>query len=538
MKPWNSRLMFNPETQEALIRGFGKLAATMEVALGPRGRLVAVARDNRRREPELLNDGATIARRFLGLPNRFETMGAFMARHIAWQVEEAVGDGATTAVVIAEHIMREANRLRVGGHNVMRLRWGLEHALTAALAALDAMRHPLEDPAQIAALGTSITGDPKLGKHIEEIFDVVGPFGAIDVRTHYGWGHHVRYINGTFWNQGWVSSYFATDAGKATVKDAYVLLTNRHLSSAEELAPIMQQVAQAEKRSLVVIANGITGEALNILVSNLNRGTLPTLAIKAPGLGLEKTDVLQDLAVMTGGRVFMAELDDRIEKATLADLGQAREVQAIRSGFTLIGGKGRPAQMRARSQDLRKQIPHAAYGRDRNRLTERAGKLLGGVALLEIGGATESEREYMKDRAREAVHVVRLGLQNGVAPGGGVAFMRCRDAIDQLDLPPDQAAGAEVLRHALLAPLRAILVNSGIEPSPILARVADQKNGAGYDVMREEFTDVVAAHIVDPVQVLKEALRIGVSGAMMALTTDVLVHRPRQNRDEEVDFRP
>lgn len=530
--------MFNPQAQEALLRGFGKLAATMEVALGPRGRLVAVERENRRREPELLNDGATIARRFMGFPNRFETMGAFLARHIAWQVEEAVGDGATTAVVIARHVIREAQRLRSAGHNVMRLRWGVEAALQASLQALDNMGHPLEDPAQIAAMGAAITGDSTLGKHIEELFDVVGPYGAVDVRTHYGWGHNVRYINGTFWNQGWASSYFATDAGKATVKDAYVLLTNRHLNSAEELAPVMELVARQEKRSLVVIAPTIAGGALNILVSNLTKGKLTTLAIKAPGLGPEKTDILQDLATMTGGKVFLAELDDRLENATLADLGEAREVQAIRSGFTLIGGKGRPAQMRARSQELRKQIPSAAYGRERNRLIERAGKLLGGIALLEIGGATESEREYMKDRAKEAVHVVRLGLQGGVAPGGGVAFLRCRAALDALDLPDDQAAGAEILRRALEAPMRAILTNSGIEPAPILAHLAQQTNGAGYDVMRGEMTDVVAAHIVDPVQVLKEALRIGVSGALMALTTDVLVHRPRQNRDDAVDFNP
>lgn len=530
--------MFSPEAQAALLRGFGKLAAMMEVALGPKGRLVAVARDNRRREPELLNDGATIARRFTGFPNRFETMGAFLARHIAWKVEEAVGDGATTAVVIARHIMREADRLRAAGHNPMRMRIGLEKALAVALEALDDLSRPLDDPAQIAALGESITGDATLGKHIEEVFDVVGPYGAVDVRTHFGWGHNVRYINGTFWNQGWVSSYFATEGGKATVKDPYILYTNRHLNSADELLPILEQISQEENRSLVVIANGIAGDALNILVTNFTRGTLPTLAIKAPGLGSEKTEVMQDLAVMTGGRVFLAELDDRIEKATLADLGQAKEVQAIRSGFTLIGGKGRPAHMRKRSQELRSQIPHASYGRERNRLVERAGKLLGGVALLEIGGATESEREYMKDRAREAVHVVRLGLQGGIVPGGGVSFLRIRDAVAGLSLPPEEAVGATILQTALLAPMRAILNNSGIEPEPVIAHLTRATNGAGFDVLREELTDVIAAHIVDPLQVIQEALRAGVSGATMAITTEVLVHRPRANRDEEVDFQP
>ena len=537
------RLAFEPNARRMLFAGFNKLARMMTVALGPRGRMVAVTRDNSRRAPELLNDGAQIARRFTGFPNRFETMGAFLARHLAWQVEEAVGDGATTAVVIAQAIINEADRLIAAGFNPMRLRRGLEKALAVAMAELDRQARPLENAAQIRTLATSITGDEKIGDYTEEIFDVIGAYGAVQVRTNYGREHNSRFINGTFWNQGWASSYFTTEGGTAILKDPYLLLTNRVLTKAEELLPVLEKVrATGEGRGLVVIAPTISGDALNILVTNKTRGSMPTLGIKAPGLGPEKAEVLTDLAVLTGGRVFYAEADDRVEKATLADLGQAREVQAIRSGFTLTGGKGRPAAIRQRAQELRSRLPKAPYGRERNRLVERAGKLQGGVGLLEIGGSTEAEREYMKGRAEEAVHVVRLGLQGGIAPGGGVAYLACLPSLQCLiqdgNFDDDEAAGAAMLVQALRAPLRAILENSGVEANVVLAQLADAGAECGYDVMHKRYVNVWEANIVDPVKVLQVALESGVSGALMALTTEVLVHKPRHNRSEEVDFRP
>ena len=241
---------------------------------------------------------------------------------------------------------------------------------------------------------------------------------------------------------------------------------------------------------------------------------------------------------MCGGRVIQSVLADPLSKVTLADLGQADEVQAIRSGFTIIGGKGRPAAIRQRHQELRSLLPTAQPGRERDRLIERSGKLLGGVALLEIGGATESERDFFKVRAKEAEAVLRLALQDGVVPGGGVAYLRCLPALDQLDLTDEEAAAAAILRRALMAPTQAILRNSGFEPSPILAQLVESENGFGFDVRNAQLVDVMAAHIVDPVRVLQTALRIGVSGAIMALTTETLVHRPRHNRDEAVDFNP
>lgn len=535
-----SRLLFAPHAQQALLRGFNQLADLLEVALGPRGRLVAVAGDNRRKPPELLKDGAQIARRFLGLPNRFETMGAFLARHIAWQVEEAVGDGSTTAVVLARQVLNEALRQVAAGHNAMDLRRGIERALPSLLAQLRAQAQPLETPAQIQALATAVVGDATLGRLLEEIFDTVGPYGAIQVRTSYSRTHDRRYIQGTFWNQGWVSSNFTTNAGTAVLTEPYLLFSTRHLTTAEELLPILEQVRQAGQAGLVVIAPEVSSNALNLLVTNKTRGALPTLAIKAPGLGPEKTEILTDLAVLCGGKLLQDETGDRVERATLADLGRADEVQAIRSGFTLIGGKGRPAAIRTRYQELQRAAKSAERGRTRDRLVERAGKLLGGVALLEVGGATDLERDHLKERATEAVAVVRLGLQGGIVPGGGVAYLRLLQVLDNLSLPPDEMAALPILRAALRAPAQAILRNAGLEPGPILSNIltSNGNHRLGYDVHQGTVVDVMAAHIVDPLPVVERALQAGISGALMALTTEALVHRPRHNRDDAVDFKP
>lgn len=531
-------LLFDPEGRQALYRGFDKLAAAMEVTLGPRGRLVAVEQDIRRRPPELIDDGATVARRFIGLPDRFESMGALLARHIAWKVEEKVGDGTTSAVLLARQLFGDANRLAAAGHDVMAIRRGLERCLLVALSALDEQMRPLEDDDQIRALATAITGSEALGNHIEEIFDVVGADGAVDVRNSYARTHDRRYIRGVLWNNGWISSYFAPDGHTSKVDKPYILFTDRELRSGNELLPILEMVKRKGDGGLVVLAVAVENEALNLLVTNRNRGGLETLAVKAPGLGSEKLDVLEDLAALCGGRVIGAASGQSLARVSLEDLGRADEVQAIRSSFTVIGGKGRPAAVRQRVDDLRGQLKEATYGRPRNRLIERIGKLQGGVALLEIGGATDVERDFMKDRAKEAVRVVRLGLQSGMVPGGGIALSDCRRAVESLELSSAEAPARAIFCEALQSIIRALITNAGLEPAPILARLEQSEAGHGYDVVNEEIVDMFASHIIDPLLVVRTALGAGVSGALMALTTDVLVHLPRSNRDEAVDFQP
>ncbi|HRJ44064.1 MAG: chaperonin GroEL [Caldilineaceae bacterium] len=531
-----SRILFGAQAQSALRRGFDQLAAALEIALGPKGSLVAVARDNPNRPPELLSDGAEIARRVAGLPNAHEGMGAYLARHIAWQMEENVGDGATTAVVIARHILNEGHRHIAAGHNPMSLRRGLEKGLVVAVEALRGQALPLEKAEQTVALATSIIGDPVLGKYIEEVFDVVGPLGAVEVRKSYARTHDRRYIRGVLWNNGWISSYFTTEPGKAVVEKPYLLFTDRHLSSADDLIPLMGAIRKEGGRGLVVIATDVTGDALNLLVTNKQRGGLPTLAVKAPGLGTEKAEVLADLAALCGGKVFLEVTGERLAKTTLADLGQADEVQAIRSSFTIVGGRGRPAAIRERADDLRKRIPAAPYGRERERLIERQSKLTGGVAVLEIGGASDVEQEYLDARTEEAIRVVRLALQEGIVPGGGAAYLACIPAVEKLALSSDEAPAIPILCRALEAPARAIISNAGVEPAPILARLSERGPGWGYDVLRHAIVEMATSHIVDPAKVAEAALTTGVSGALMGLTTDVLVYKPRHNRDEDVDF--
>jgi chaperonin GroEL len=319
----------------------------------------------------------------------------------------------------------------------------------------------------------------------------------------------------------------------------YILLTNYRLQKANELLPIMEQIhRQGQQRGLVVIAHAIKGDALNLLVTNKVRNIMPTLGIRTPGAGLDRNEILQDLAAVCGGRVLVEERGDRLEAAGLADLGQADEVQAIRSGFTLTGGKGRPAVVRQRIQEIRGLMVTAAPGRERDRLGERAGKLIGGVALLYVGGATDVERDYLKERAKEAVRAVRLGLTEGIAPGGGTAFLDCLPALEALCLPADEAVVIPLLREALLAPMQMIIQNSGYEARPIIAQVQQRGPGYGFDVERGEIVPMLETHIIDPVQVLAVALKTAISGAIMTLTTETLVHKPRFNRDREVDLKP
>lgn len=531
------KVIFEPHARRFLRAGFNQLSDLISVTLGPYGRTVAVSGDNPRRAPEILNDGAVLARRFLGLPNRFETMGAFLARHIAWQVEESVGDGSTTAVVIAREIINESERYIAGGYNAMLIRNGIEKTVPVLLDEIHRMAAPLDEPERIVALARAITGDLELANLIEEIFDVVGPLGAIDVRNSYARSHEREYIRGAFWNQGWASSYFATEPGKAVVDDPFLLLTSCHLERADELLPVMERIRNANsRRGLVVIASGIKGEALNLLVTNNAKKSLSTLAIKAPGLGSEKSEILQDLATLCGGRAFLTEAGDEPATATIDELGEADQVHAILSGFTVIGGKGRPAAVRERVNKLRKELSQATYGRERNRLLERSSKLTGGVALLKIGGATDLERDYVKDRAKEAVHTIRLALEDGVLPGGGAAYLDCLPALNYCELQGDEAAAIPIMRRALQAPMRTILDNAGLEPSPILDRVAEAGPGTAFDIVAGKMTNMMADNVVDAARVLSQALKIGVSGALMAITTDVLVSKPRSNRSDEVDF--
>ncbi len=538
-----------PNAREYLRHGFKQMADALEVTLGPRGRLVAVERDSRRKAPELLNDGARLARRFYGLPSRFESMGLLMARHLAWQIEEEVGDGSTMAVVMARRLIEDGCRLITAGVDPMLLRRALEKAQPLVIEALKAQAQPMDSTAPIIALAQALIGNAELAKHLHECFDVVGPQGAIEVRPSNSVTHDREYIQGALWNKGWESQSFATHGGEAILSNPYILFTTHRLSAATDLMPIMQKVAEqahTKQRGLAVVSFNIEGEALNLLVMNKRHGTLPTLAVNAPGAGDERFDILQDLATLCGGKLVAEEAGHQLENVALADLGSADEFRAVRSAFTLIGGKGRPAAIRQRVADIRKQIAKTKDHDIRNQLFERAGKLSGGVALLRVGGATETEREFYKTRCEDAVRVIRAAMESGVVAGGGWAYIYAAQTLQQTALTnegyDDDALARSLLVAALCQPARAILRNSGYDAAaivPIHPTPTPMRNTAlGFDVTQGDMVDMFAANIVDPVNVLIAAFRAALSAAIMILTTEALIHKPRDNRDKEVTLDP
>jgi chaperonin GroEL len=526
--------------RENLRFGFGVIADLLEVTLGPRGRMVAVERDSRKKAPELLSDGGVLARRVWQLPDQWQNMGLLMARNLAWKVEEEVGDGGTTAVILARRIIEEGMRFIAAGYDPMAIKRGLEKLAPVVIDAIKSQAYPLDNGKHIIALANNIVRNHDLAKHIHECFDVVGAQGAIEVRPSYSVTHDREYIQGAMWNKGWESSSFATRGGEAILSNPYILFTTYRISSASSLIPILQTIADQPdglKHGLVVIAFNIEGEALNLLVMNKMRGALPTLALSAPGAGDERFEILQDLAILCGGVLISEEAGDVLESVNLNDLGRADEVRAVRSTFSVIGGKGRPVAIRRRITDIRSEYKNAPRD-EQNLAIERAGKLLGGVALLRVGGATETEREYFKTRCEEAIRVIRSATQLGVVVGGGVVYARCAEMLDPI-LPSDEAIAVKMLKTALKQPLRDIIRNSGFDADAWVETILSQPNPLlGLDVVKGEMVNMIESHIVDPVNVLVTALRSAVSIAGMLLTTEALVHKPRSTRDSDVSLDP
>jgi len=537
----SSQIQLGAQARASIQRGFDQLADLLEVTLGPLGRTVAITRDAnpRTKAPDIVIDGSELAQRVYAVPDRFASMGLRLARQLAAQMQERVGDGGSTAVVLSRAMIRASNRCVAAGFDPMQLRHGLEKVSVAVIQAIEQSAGALKSEKHILALAQTLTGNETLAKLLAECFDVVGPQGHIEVRPSQSIGHDREYIQGVLWNEGWASSHFVTQGGVARLERPYILCTTHRLTSAAQLMPIMSALsAQPEARGLVVIAFAIQGDALNLLVTNKVRGAMPTLAINAPGVGAERIEILRDLATLTGARLFAEEAGDRLENATLADLGSANEVQAIRSSFTIVGGKGKPPAIRARINTLRQAQKQATDLDEKRLLAERVGKLLGGVALLRVGGASESERQFLKKRCEEAVRVIRLGMEHGIVAGGGVAYLAAIAAIDAVPLSADEAPAKQIFKDALQTPFQAIVRNSGEEANPLTQQAMARGAGVGFDVRRMRLVNMLEANIVDPLAVVTAAVQTATSAAAMAMTTEAAVHKPRSNRDDEVSFRP
>lgn len=532
-------VLLNPRARVALAQGVDQMANILRVTLGPMARAVVMAPIISTRAPELLTDSATIARRIIELPDPYVNMGAMLIRHMAWRMREKVGNGAATAAVIAQALLHEANYQSSAGANVMMLKRGIERGLETAYAELQKLARPMESPEQIEAMAiAAAAGDVEIGRYVAEMLEIIGTDGVILVEDHAGRKTDREYVEGLQWDSGYVSAYFCTDLDRmeAVVENPVILSTDVNVETAQQILPIME-VIMAKKDELgiggfVLIANEISGPALAILVANTEKKTLPCLGIKAPGAGDRRVRILEDVAVLTGGRMIAEDAGDTMEEAKLTDLGRSRRVWANRDFFSIVGGRGEPSAIRQRVQDIKKLLPSADGDYERDKMRERLGKLQGGVGILKVGAPSEREREIKKQRGEEAVSAARAAAEEGVVPGGGAAYIACLPALEALVSAisaehgtegRDEALGVRVLMKSLQAPTEWIVRNAAHDSRPILARLRESPAGHGFDVVSGQIMDMTEAGVLDPLKVVRTALETGASTGMMALTTDALV---------------
>lgn len=525
-------VLLKPRARVALQRGVDQMANVLRVTLGPTARAVVMAPLISTRTPEVLSDAATIARRIIEIPDPYENMGAMLIRHMAWRMREKVGNGAATATVIAQTLLHEANYQVSAGANVMMLKRGVERGLELAYAELKRQALPMESPEQIEALAiAAAAGDQEIGRYVAEMLEIIGTDGVILVEDHAGRKTDREYVEGLQWDSGYVSAYFCTDLDRmdAVVENPVILTTDANVETAEQILPIMEQIMarkeEAQIGGFVLIANEISGPALAIMVANSEKKTLQCLGIKAPGAGDRRVRILEDVAVLTGGRMIAEDAGDKTEEATFADLGRARRVWANRDFFSIVGGAGDSNAIRQRINEIKQLLPTADSDYERDKMRERIGKLQGGVGVLKVGAASAREREIKKQRGEEAVAAARAAAEEGVVPGGGAAYLACLPALRELaaQLDGDIALGVRILMKAMEAPTEWITRNAGQDPRRIMARLREAPPGYGYDAVRDTITDMTEAGILDPLKVVRTALETGASAGIMAMTTDALV---------------
>jgi chaperonin GroEL len=532
-------VLLRPGARTALAQGVDQMANVLRVTLGPYARAVVMAPIISTRPPELLTDSATIARRIIELPNPYVNMGAMLIRHMAWRVREKVGNGSATAAVIAQALLHEANYQTAAGTNVMMLKRGIDRGLDVAYETLAGLAKPMETPEQIEAMAVAAAaGDVEIGRYVAEMLEIIGTDGVILVEDSVGRKTDREYVEGLQWDSGYVSAYFCTDLDRmeAVVENPVIVSTDVNVETVEQILPIMEQV-MAKKEELgiggfVLIANEISGPALAVMVANTEKKTLPCLGIKAPGAGDRRVRILEDVAILTGGRMIAEDAGDKMEEATFADIGRARRVWANRDFFSIVGGQGDQSAIRQRINEIKLLLPGADGDYEREKMRERMGKLQGGVGILKVGAPSEREREIKKQRGEEAIAAARAAAEEGVVPGGGAAYLACLPALEALAVglvangsqeDKDEALGVRVLMGALQAPTEWIIRNAGVNPRPILARLREAPPGHGYDVVQGKIVDMTEAGILDPLKVVKTALETGASTGIMALTTDALV---------------
>jgi chaperonin GroEL len=524
------QIIYGEESRQAILRGVNQLANAVKVTLGPKGRNVVL--DKKFGSPTITKDGVTVAKE-IDLKDPLENMGAQMVREVASKTSDTAGDGTTTATVLAQAIYREGARNVVAGANPMELKRGIEKAVEAMTAEIKKMAKPVKGN-MIAQVGTiSANSDETIGKIIAEAMEKVGKDGVITVEEARTLETTLDVVEGMQFDRGYLSPYFVTDPERMEVvlENPVILIHEKKISSMKDLLPVLEQVARLG-RPLLIIAEDIEGEALATLVVNKLRGTLQVAAVKAPGFGDRRKAMLEDIAILTGGNAITEDLGVKLENIKLEDLGKAKKVTIDKDNTTIVEGGGQASKIEGRVKQIRVQVEETTSDYDREKLQERLAKLVGGVAVIKVGAATETEMKEKKARVEDAMHATKAAVEEGIVPGGGVALIRASKALDNLKLEGDQQIGAALIKRAIEEPSRWIATNAGLEGSIIVAQIKDGKGDHGFNAATEKFEDLVAAGVIDPAKVVRNALQNASSIASLLLTTEALVSEIPEEKKE------
>lgn len=516
------QIKFDADARQKILAGVEKLSNAVTSTLGPSGRNVIL--DKKFGSPQITKDGVTVAKE-IELPDPFENMGAQMVKEVASKTNDVAGDGTTTATLLAEAIYREGLKNLTAGANGMALKRGIDAATAAVVDGIAKLSKKVKSADEIAQVATlSANGDEEIGKMISEAMEKVGKEGTITVEEAKTLESSLDVVEGMQFDKGYLSPYFVTnpDAMECELENPFILLFEKKISNLQDMLPLLQAVAKSG-RPLMIIAEDVEGEALATLVVNKLRGTFQVCAVKAPGFGDRRKAILEDIAILTGGKLISEDIGIKLENVTIDMLGRAKKVVVDKDNTTVVEGLGKSADIKARVEQIKRQIEETTSDYDREKLQERLAKLAGGVALIKVGAATEAAMKEKKDRVDDALHATRAAVEEGIVPGGGVAYLRCQKAIEALDLEGDEKVGAAIIARAIEAPLRKLVGNAGIEAALVIANVKKATGTNGYNVRTGEYVDMLKAGVVDPAKVTRSALQNAASIAGLLLTTDCMV---------------
>jgi chaperonin GroEL len=527
----SKELKFDSKAREALLKGINALTDAVKVTLGPKGRNVILEKTFG--SPTITKDGVTVAKE-IELEDKFENMGAQMVKEVASKTSDVAGDGTTTATVLAQSIFYQGSKLVAAGHNPMALKRGIDKAVGVVVQELEKLSNPTKDQKEIAQVGKiSANNDETIGNIIAEAMNKVGKEGVITVEEAKAMETTLEVVEGMQFDRGYISPYFVTDPERMEVllEEPYFLINEKKISNMKDLLPLLEQIAKMG-RPLMIIAEDVEGEALATLVVNKLRGTLKVCAVKAPGFGDRRKAMLEDIAILTGGQVVAEDLGIKLENVSLNDLGTAKTVRVDKDNTTIVDGGGTRKGLESRVKQIRTQIEETTSDWDREKLQERLAKLIGGVAVINVGAATETEMKERKARVEDALNATRAAVEEGIVPGGGVALLRCVQALEKMKLEGEESLGVSVLRRALEEPLRQIANNAGWEGSVVVERIKNEKGALGFNAETEKYEDLTKAGVIDPTKVVRFALQNAASVASLLLTTEATVVEKPEEKEQ------